>query len=87
MNENGSIGGRVLGSDGRPVPHAIVLIARSTTPHRDIAQETDDDGRFRFDALGPGAYEVLVRHDGGEGRATYVISSGEQAEADVRLEA
>jgi len=89
VNEHGSIGGRVLRADGRPAVDAVVHIAESTVPHPDIAQVTNDDGQFRFDALPPGTYTVLVRLEDdvdAESRERFVIGAGERVDRDVRLE-
>jgi protocatechuate 3,4-dioxygenase beta subunit len=66
-------GGIVLGSDGKPLAGATVMLRRMTTSMPSGAGQpveareafTDRDGRFRFEAVGPEELtQVLVRQPG-----------------------
>ena len=54
-----ALAGRVIGADGRPVGRARVHIGAVGGPWQQ-ALETGDDGRFAFENLIPGNYEVLA---------------------------
>ncbi|MFQ5845380.1 MAG: carboxypeptidase-like regulatory domain-containing protein, partial [Planctomycetota bacterium] len=47
---------------GNPVP-AGVLVALEGKEGRPLTAQTDDEGRFRFDGVPPGNYELVVEHD------------------------
>lgn len=65
MGEGGSlIEGKVHQADGRPVVEARVFIAFGPVPIPDIAQLTDDDGRFTLAAPTPGSYQIGCHADG-----------------------
>lgn len=57
MTPAGSIEGRLLASNGDPIPHAQVEALRSGTG----ISLTDRDGRFRLDGLPPGEYKLRAR--------------------------
>lgn len=61
-----SIAGVVSGAGGNPVTGALVSLS-SDAGTSDIAQQTADDGTFRFGHLAPGKYVV---HVGGEAKKT-----------------
>ncbi|NVJ15393.1 carboxypeptidase-like regulatory domain-containing protein [Myxococcus sp. AM010] len=74
------LSGRVLAQD-KPVSGAEVLV--EDTPHVTV---TDDQGRFSFEPLAPGDYEVRAAHQGEHGFATVSLTEeGGDAEATVRL--
>ncbi|WP_164010937.1 carboxypeptidase-like regulatory domain-containing protein [Pyxidicoccus trucidator] len=73
--------GQVLLADGRPAPGAEVQVQYS----RHVAV-TDGEGRFAFEPLAPGEYEVLAERDGAHGFANVSLSEEDrQAEASLTL--
>jgi carboxypeptidase family protein len=56
----GRISGRVVDSDGTPVPGAIVFISTEASPGSRSRGRTDADGGFSLAALGPGAHRVFA---------------------------
>jgi hypothetical protein len=84
--EFGSIQGRVLTPDARPVADASVLIAEGAGAFPDIAALTDDDGRFGFDDLPPGEYTILVNVEGHDPfTAEFTVQPGESEPQDIFL--
>jgi hypothetical protein len=76
MNESVPCTGQVVGRDGRPVPHAFIVIVDGPAPVPEIALVADDDGRFSF-ALLPGEWTVQARGDGGAGETRVAVSPPE----------
>jgi RNA polymerase sigma factor (sigma-70 family) len=62
INTSGHLAGRVIGSDGRPIPGAAVF-NRGDGPEP-VATSTDPQGRFRLEGLFPGTKYALVRKEG-----------------------
>jgi len=58
--DNGSIIGRILSVDNKPIKDAVVFFTRDSPTHNDIAASTDDKGQFVFHGLTPGDYSLLV---------------------------
>jgi protocatechuate 3,4-dioxygenase beta subunit len=58
-----TIRGRVVRTDGRPLPHASVRLMRAFGP---VIDETtaDDDGTFEFASIRPGDYRLAARKAG-----------------------
>jgi RNA polymerase sigma-70 factor (ECF subfamily) len=56
---NGAIAGRVVDAAGNAVAKAILRARAGDTRAQALS---DNDGRFRFDELTPGVYEVGVKH-------------------------
>lgn len=78
--------GTVKGPDGEPIAEASVYFMEGPVPLPDIAQLTDDEGRFRLAAPVPGAYRIGVR--AGEVEATEVtveVQGEEPVEVEVRM--
>ncbi|QDE87584.1 hypothetical protein BHS06_00710 [Myxococcus xanthus] len=74
------LSGRVLAQD-KPVSGAEVHV--EYTPHVTV---TDDEGRFSFEPLAPGDYEVRAEHQGEFGFAMVALTEeGGDAAATVRL--
>lgn len=61
-----SLSGRVVGTDGMPIPRAVVHAYRPYIAGGQV--ETDQRGRYRIDRLVPGEYRVVVRKHGFEVR-------------------
>lgn len=61
-----AISGRVLDRDGFPVADATVMIAESTASHIDIAQITDESGRYSLTDLEPGEYRIAAYFPDGD---------------------
>ena len=92
-----TIGGRVLGMDGRPLVRAQVQLASTDDVRYVQGALTDDDGRYEFTALQPGDYTVKASRRGyldveyGQTRtfergAEITLSAGQKRErADISL--
>lgn len=78
-----SIRGSVRGPNGDPVAEASVYFMAGPVPLPDIAQLTDDEGRFQLTAPAPGTYRIGVRTGEGEAAEVTVEVVGEE---DVELE-
>lgn len=84
---HGSISGRVLDAAGAPVAGASVVVSDSPQPHSDIAAVTGADGRFRLGGLAPGAYQIAAHSTThSRGTARVVVTDGQQADAEIRLD-
>ena len=79
-----SIEGRVLDPQGRPVPHAdVVLIGLTTTP---VSTQADANGRFVIAALRDGRYDITASAPGLLGEARGVaVGGGSPAMIDIAL--
>ncbi|MGH9411711.1 MAG: carboxypeptidase-like regulatory domain-containing protein [Vicinamibacterales bacterium] len=64
-----AIGGRVLGSDGRPIARADVRLA-PTARTAPMFTTTDEEGHYQFTGVAAGDYRMLVLK-GGYGTAAY----------------
>src|SRR5688572_24244841 len=58
-----TIRGRVLDPQDQPVVEAAVYLVSAPVPMPDIAQLTDEEGRFAFAAPSPGPYTIGVHSD------------------------
>ncbi|HSE41286.1 MAG TPA: carboxypeptidase-like regulatory domain-containing protein [Acidobacteriota bacterium] len=56
--ENGTIIGTVRESEGRPLPGVIITATSDSIVSRTLSESTSSDGRYRFRALLPGAYQL-----------------------------
>ncbi|HVF87384.1 MAG TPA: carboxypeptidase regulatory-like domain-containing protein, partial [Pyrinomonadaceae bacterium] len=84
----GSISGTVQDEKAAAIPNATVT-ARSVETNTPRTAQTDDEGRYRFENLPVGAYEVTVD---ASGFAKYVqtgitLASGQPAVVDVTMRA
>ena len=70
----GRVTGVVIDRDGRPVPD--ILVALSDREHSDMEQgtQTDRNGRFEFDRLGPGTYVARAGTQASSARKHFSIS-------------
>jgi hypothetical protein len=56
---NGRISGEAIAPNGQPVSHTDVTLLAVGQPRGDgIAERTDEEGRFKFERLAPGRYQV-----------------------------
>jgi protocatechuate 3,4-dioxygenase beta subunit len=76
--------GTVTGPDGAPIAEAAVYFLEGPVPLQDIAQLTDDEGRFRLNAPAPGTYRIGVRAQEFE-TAEVTVEVGEEAEVKAAL--
>jgi hypothetical protein len=60
--------GRVVGTDGAPVPEAVVVIVAGSVPMPEIALLCDTDGRFSL-RLPEGAFTLRAHGSGRTGEA------------------
>jgi protocatechuate 3,4-dioxygenase beta subunit len=81
----GSISGRVLDAAGLPIAGASVAVSGGSQQHRDIGALTSADGRFRFGNMLPGAYQVSARARNATRAVDVVVSPGQTADAEIRL--
>ena len=82
QSRTGSIEGTVLGVTGQPVQGARVELGRARTPLH--ATRADDSGRFRFDDVDAGAWNVQAREAGLRGNANPVtVETDATATVDV----
>jgi parallel beta-helix repeat protein len=63
VTPRGSLSGRILDHTGRPVEGAVV-ICRNQEGRVTAETRSDRDGRYRFDGLPEGRYQVQVRYSG-----------------------
>jgi protocatechuate 3,4-dioxygenase beta subunit len=82
----GSISGRVVDAAGQPIAGASVAVSGSSQPHRDIGAMTSTDGRFRFGNMLPGTYQIAARAKNVTGTVDVVVTSGQTADAEIRLD-
>jgi len=82
----GTIGGQVLGTDGKAVSGARVTLQPSDGRRAKIT-ETNDDGRFWFPSLARGLYDVRAFHDGrwSDWRRNVWVERGKQSNVTLRL--
>ena len=76
--------GTVTGPSGEPVAEASVYFVEGPVPLPDIAQLTDDEGRFRLAAPVPGTYRLGARAPGCEA-AEVTVEVGGEAEVAASL--
>lgn len=74
MKPGQSVQGKVIGTDGRPVPNAMVHLSPSLYANSAHKRTTDEQGRFSFDNLDSEApSHVLYATKQGMGTATFMI--------------
>ena len=74
--------GRLLGSDGVPVPYVEIVLA-----HRDVRRRTTTagDGRYSFDDLPAGEYTLILVRQGHVETRTVNVDRGRERVYNVRL--
>jgi iron complex outermembrane receptor protein len=75
------LSGRVLGSDGKPVAGVSVVLGGAASR----TTRTDAAGRFRFEGLPAGRYDVSVSTALGNAAAPVEVPAGASAERELRL--
>jgi hypothetical protein len=58
--KNGTIKGKVLSNEGKPIDKSFVIIIGDSPPHNDIAAVTNVNGEFTLDNLLSGNYTLLA---------------------------
>lgn len=79
-----TIGGLVTDSTGAALPAARVTL-RSIATNQETVVETDAQGRYRFEAVDPGAYLIIVARAGFAEAARTAIVDQATSEFDVPL--
>jgi protocatechuate 3,4-dioxygenase beta subunit len=75
--------GTVTGPNGEPIAEASVYFVEGPVPLPDVAQLSDDKGRFQLTAPAPGTYRLGARAPGFEAA---VVTVGVGGEAEVTVE-
>lgn len=82
------IEGRVHRADGSPVAEARVFITSGPVPTPDIAQLTDQEGRFTLFASAPGSYEIGCHAEGlAPARVEAVADGTDVIQVDIEMTA
>lgn len=82
----GRVIGRVSLSTGQPIADAVVMITGDSPTHPDIAALTNLAGEYRFEALAPGRYTILVNAEEHALRTQHVqVEAGKTARLDFAL--
>ena len=74
-----SFSGRVLRSDGHPLPNAIIRIFNWNV------SRADDQGRFHIAPISPGEFTVRGEAPGGEFQGTINFTNGQELKQDLTL--
>src|SRR5579864_1103548 len=53
--------GRILDSEGAPVPGTEVEMSREANDPKSLSAMADAEGRFAFDSVAPGSYAILAK--------------------------
>ena len=93
-DENGTAGtggiappvlaGRVVATNGDPIPNATVTFGPNSPPHQDVGQLTSEEGVFFYPTLEEGDYEVFVHHPNGM-RVKLNVAVSEAAPQNLRI--
>jgi hypothetical protein len=79
------IRGRVVDALGQPVPLAPLVFVEHSAAKPDIAQLSDEDGRFVL-ALGPGQYVLAARSDtAGSGQTSFEVTNESEKSVVITL--
>jgi len=77
--------GTVTGPNGEKIAEASVYFMDGPVPLPDIAQLTDDDGRFRMAAPAPGTYRIGVRAPYTEQTAEITVDVQDEPEVTAHV--
>lgn len=82
----GSIVGTVTDEQGAVIPGALVTLA-SEEPGLLLSAVTDGEGVYRFDGVGPGAFNLKFEREGfaATGNSRVAVGAGEEVRADATL--
>jgi hypothetical protein len=80
----GSIAGRLLSADGKPIPGATVTLTDAEGKGFGV-MSTLEDGTFGTTGLKPGRYTVAVQTPGGSARGEADVKAGEIEAVEIRL--
>ncbi len=83
---SGTVGGQVLGTDGKAVAGARVTLQPSDGRHPQTT-ETNEEGHFWFPSLARGLYDVRAFADGrwSDWRRNVWVERGKQSNVTLRL--
>ncbi len=83
----GALSGTVIGSDSAPIPDVLVQLRRETGTGEGITYvaRTDDDGYYRFAAVGAGRYTVVGKRIGFDSAAAAVQVADTRVQRDLVL--
>lgn len=79
------VAGIVTDASGTPIPGAWVQLAPSARPWGGSSARTDASGRFRFEAVDRGTFELRAGADGHADAAMQEITVGEAPQEDLAL--
>jgi len=78
--------GQVFDPHGRPEPEASIYFVSAPVSMPDIAQLTDEEGKFTLSAPVPGRYTLGVRSERwGDSQKTFEVSGEESLVIKVQL--
>lgn len=82
----GTIRGRVIDGQGRPVVEAVVMIVGDSPSHLDIAALTGEAGEYSYTGLWPGRYTLLVNAPAFSPQQDSVeVTAGQESRLDLML--
>lgn len=84
---SGSVEGRVVETDGTPVPGVWVLLEGPVPDRSQKRERADANARFRFQGLAPGIYRLAVELPGlaAPGDVEVMVSAGQTVQANAVL--
>jgi hypothetical protein len=88
MNQTGNINGTVSAADGTSLPGVSVTLTSPALIIEKMVAVTNENGRYRFNALAPGEYELVFDLDGMTTiqRKGIRVSIGKTLTLDVQME-
>jgi hypothetical protein len=89
LAQGAAVEGRATGTDGAPVPFAVVRLVPAAAGDSGAVVITDAEGRYRFAGLAPGDYRVRLDRIGVESTVTppFSVGSGAGVRQDLRAAA
>jgi hypothetical protein len=87
--QGAAVEGRATGTEGAPVPFAVVRLVPAATGDSGVVAITDAQGWYRFGGLAPGEYRVRLDRIGVESTVTpsFSLGSGAGVRQDLRAAA